>query len=65
MGLGFHSWNFQEVPYKLAEFPGVKDCFLWNFQFQEFSKKSISSPLLGCFIEQPNFPMEIFCKLKI
>ena len=45
MGLGFQSWNFQEVSYKLAEFSGVKACFFWNFQFQGFSQKSISSPL--------------------
>ena len=35
------SWNFQEVSYKFAEFPRVKACFLWNFQFQRFSQKSL------------------------
>ena len=38
---GVLSWNFQEVSYKFAEFPGVKACFLWNFQFQGFSQKSL------------------------
>ena len=38
---GALSWSFQEVSYKFAELRGVKACFLWNFQFQGFSQKSL------------------------
>ena len=37
---GVLSWNYQELSHKFAEVPGVKACFLWNFQFQGFSQKS-------------------------
>ena len=32
MGIGFWTWNFEGMSHNFAEFPGVKVCFLWNFQ---------------------------------
>ena len=31
-GLDFWPWNFQWEQYSYAEFPGVRLCFVWNFQ---------------------------------